>query len=64
MQKELEKLVACRGKEKLTLAEVKQLIIPNLTDDAFQLASAIADLRGAIARVKNHNEQMDRSQII
>jgi DNA polymerase-3 subunit delta len=42
MQTELEKLVACRGEETLTLAEVK-LLIPNLTDDAFGLAKAILD---------------------
>ena len=42
MQAELEKLVACRGEGMLTLAEVKQLI-PNLTDDAFDLAKAILD---------------------
>jgi DNA polymerase-3 subunit delta len=42
MQTELEKLVACRGEGMLTLAEVKQLI-PNLTDDAFDLAKAILD---------------------
>ncbi len=47
MQAELEKLLACRGEGMLTLAEVKQLI-PNLTDDAFDLANAILDENTAV----------------
>jgi DNA polymerase III delta subunit len=42
MQKELEKLVACRGDGTLTLSECQQLI-PNLTQDAFELAETIKD---------------------
>jgi DNA polymerase-3 subunit delta len=60
MQKELEKLVACRGEETLTLAEVK-LLIPNLTDDAFGLAKAILDGNTGVTYQISHS-LLDRNE--
>lgn len=45
MQSELEKLVACRGEEKLTLSQCKQLI-PCLSQTSFELASALLSKDG------------------